>query len=137
MKKKLLLAYLCLALAACSQSTTEKSTQKSNSHLFNKDFIKQNAEIGISVKEAKNRFGKEKMSGKVEHSEVSLFDQVKKGYDYKPDLENVAFKQIKDGKVKGQLFIIFKDEKAFMFSFFYRGTGGDLGVCGQPGSNRT
>lgn len=118
MKKILGLLLTITALVGCSD---ESNSVKVNEGLT-KSFVEENAEVGLSYDEVRERFGKEELSDVVDNTETWLYDDTsKEDFDYEKTLEVVAFDEIKSGDVDAQLYINFIDEKAFMYSYFYLG----------------
>lgn len=118
MKKILGLLLTITALVGCSD---ESNSAKVNEGLT-KSFVEENAEVGLSYDEVRERFGKEELSDVVDNTETWLYDDTsKEDFDYEKTLEVVAFDEIKSGDVDAQLYINFIDEKAFMYSYFYLG----------------
>ena len=118
MKKILGLLLTITALVGCSD---ESNSAKDNERLT-KSFVEENAEVGLSYDEVRERFGEEELSDVVDNTETWLYDDTsKEDFDYEKTLEVVAFDEIKSGDVDTQLYINFIDEKAFMYSYFYLG----------------
>ena len=118
MKKILGLLLTITALVGCS----DKSNSAKDNEGLTKSFVEENAEIGLSYDEVRERFGEEEISDVVDHTETWLYDDTsKEDFDYEKTLEVVAFDEIKSGDVDAQLYINFIDEKAFMYSYFYLG----------------
>ena len=118
MKKILGLLLTITALVGCSD---ESNSAKDNERLT-KSFVEENAEVGLSYDEVRERFGEEELSDVVDNTETWLYDDTsKEDFDYEKTLEVVAFDEIKSGDVDAQLYINFIDEKAFMYSYFYLG----------------
>lgn len=118
MKKILGLLLTITALVGCSD---ESNSAKDNEGLT-KSFVEENAEVGLSYDEVRERFGEEELSDVVDNTETWLYDDTsKEDFDYEKTLEVVAFDEIKSGDVDAQLYINFIDEKAFMYSYFYLG----------------
>ena len=123
MKKFLTLLLITSALIACSDET--KST---NDHeVLTKSFVEENAEVGLTYDEVRERFGKEELADVVDYTETWLYDAtLEDDFEYEKSLEVVAFDEIKSGDVAAQLYINFFDEKAFMYSYFYLGEDGKV-----------
>ncbi|MEK3765405.1 PhoU family transcriptional regulator [Solibacillus sp. FSL K6-4121] len=117
MKKILGLLLITSLLVACSD---ENSSSKND--VLTKSFVEENAEVGLSYDEVRERFGKEELADVVDNTETWLYDATSEAnYEYEQKLEVVAFDEIKSGDVEAQLYINFFDEKAFMYSYFYLG----------------
>ncbi|WP_115993230.1 hypothetical protein [Cohnella lupini] len=91
-----------------------------------REFLKQHAVIGMTDSEISIVFGKEAFREFGDGSFVWIFDRVTNNYTYKPDLQRVAFEDIKSGKIKYQLYINELENKAFMFSYFYKGDNNEV-----------
>lgn len=120
MKKLLLYFSLIVLLVGCTDKNLSSNLDKTSP--LDKEFVESNAEIGLSKEEIKDLFGEEYISGNVDNSDVWLYDSVKKDHKYEPSLEAVAFEEIKNETVSSQLYIIFVDDKAIMYSYFYKGS---------------
>ena len=121
---KKLFGFLCLLtiLAACSNDNdaTKEIT-------ITKAYVEDNAEVGLTYDEVRERFGQEELSDVVDHTETWLYDVTSDSdYEYEKSLEVVAFEEIMSGHVDAQLYINFFDEKAFMYSYFYLGDDGKV-----------
>lgn len=103
----------------------EKNGSKSTLAIT-KEFLEINAEIGMTKQGVKGVFGKNYVSDYVDSSDIWMYDKVKNNFQYEKSLETVAFQDIKDELVHYQLFINFVDNKAFMYSYFYKGDDGKV-----------
>lgn len=103
----------------------EKDGSKSTTAIT-KGFLEVNAEIGMTKQGVKGIFGKNYVSDFVDSSDIWMYDRVKNNHAYEKSLEAVAFQDIKDELVHYQLFINFVDDKAFMYSYFYKGDDGKI-----------
>lgn len=97
-----------------------KSAEKT-SNIIDKSFVQKNAEIGLTKEKVIEIFGEDYVSDFVDNSDLLMYDSVKDDYKYEQSLETVAFTEIKSENVNSQLFINFIDEKAIMYSYFYKG----------------
>ncbi len=88
---------------------------------IDKEYIKKHAKIGLTELEITETFGNIYLKGNVDNSDVWLFDKTKEGFEYKKDINRVAHEAIKNNDVEYQLFIIVKNNKTMMFSYFYKG----------------
>lgn len=92
---------------------------------YDLDFIKNRARIGMSELEVRAMLGEDYYSQHVDNSDVWMYEDRKN--DGKPKyLNEVAFEEIKKGTLRYQLFIIWKKDKAFMYSYFYKGEDGEV-----------
>lgn len=92
-----------------------------------KEFVEDNAEIGLTYNEVRKLFGTEELADVVDNTETWLYDStLDSDYEYNQSLESVAFEEIKEGNIGYQLYINFVDEKAFMYSYFYLGEDGKV-----------
>ncbi|CAM3542708.1 PhoU family transcriptional regulator [Paenibacillus lupini] len=116
MKKLLTFCLGFVAIIVFSSCTGESAVK------LDKEFIKEKAKIGLSKSEIEQTFGKDYISGDEEGVEIWLYDSTnKEGTTTERRLDVVAHEDIIDGDVDNQLFINFQKEKAFMYSFFYKG----------------
>lgn len=118
MKKILGLLLIITALVGCSD---ESNSAKDNEGLA-KSFVEENAEIGLSYDDVRERFGEEELSEVVGNTETWLYnDTSKEDFDYEKTFGEVVFDEFKSGDVDAQLYITFTDEKASMYTYFYLG----------------
>jgi len=94
---------------------------KNGTPLITIDYLKENAKIGMTEKEIKDKFGQEVFRDFGDGSDVWIFDKTKEDYSYTPDLQRVAFDEIKSGNIQYQLYINMINKKVNMFSYFYKG----------------
>ncbi|MDM5250053.1 PhoU family transcriptional regulator [Lysinibacillus sp. G4S2] len=121
MKKLLVCLCLLLFLVACSN---EEGTNSNKELFITKEFVEENAKVGLSYDEVREVFGKEVLADVVDHTETWLYDSAKHNkLEYNPSLEVVA-DEITSGKLDYQLYINFIDKKAIMYSYFYKGENG-------------
>lgn len=114
----LLLLLITSTLVACSNESN--STKEED--FLTKSFVEENAEVGLSYNEVRERFGKEELADVVDNTETWLYDLTSEAnFEYEQKLEVVAFDEIKSGDVDAQLYINFIDKKAIMYSYFYLG----------------
>jgi hypothetical protein len=93
---------------------------------INKEFVKTNAEIGLSKSDIKKKFGVNYKSGTADGGELWLYDETIEGYEYERRLDVVAHEEIIQERIVSQLFINILNNKAFMYSFFYKGEDGKV-----------
>lgn len=110
------LSVLTMLLLSCSDG-------KSN---INKEFLKANAEIGLSISDIEETFGTDYKSGIEDGGELWLYDKTIESFEYERRLAVVAHEEIVQEKIVYQLFINIVDNKAFMYSFFYKGDDGKV-----------
>lgn len=92
-----------------------------------KEFVEENAEIGLTYGEVRKVFGTEELADVVDNTETWLYDSTQNSeYEYNKSLESVAFEELKEGDIEYQLYINFVDEKTFMYSYFYLGEDGKV-----------
>ena len=92
-----------------------------------KEFVEENAEIGLTHDEVRKMFGTGKLADVVDSTETWLYDSTRNDdFEYDQSLESVAFEEIKEGNLKYQLYINFTDKKSFMYSYFYLGKDGKV-----------
>ena len=113
MKKILIYLSFLFILVACSNENGDDTID------ITKDFVEENAEIGLTYDEVRERFGAEELSDIVDNTETWLYDSTQyNNFDYDKSLEAVSHDEIKSGNLEYQLYINM-DEKAFMYSYFY------------------
>lgn len=118
MKRILGLLLIMSTLIACS----DENNSTKGEDVLTKSFVEENAEVGLTYDEVRERFGEEELSDVVDNTETWLYDSISKdNYEYEKNLEVVAFDEIEAGDVVAQLYINFIDEKAYMYSYFYLG----------------
>ena len=117
MKNVLGMLLIASTLVACSNDTSS-----TNDDILTKSFVEENAEVGLTYDEVRERFGKEELGDVVDNTETWLYDATSEDdFEYDKTLEVVAFEEIKSGDVDAQLYINFVEEKALMYSYFYLG----------------
>ncbi|MFD0617732.1 hypothetical protein ACFQZR_09700 [Paenibacillus sp. GCM10027629] len=119
--RKLLTACLVFVVIFVFSGCTGESART-----LDKEFVKEKAEIGLSKSEVEKRFGKDYISGDADGGLLWLYDTTNEDTNYERRLDVVAHEDIIDGNVVNQLFINFQKEKAFMYSFFYKGDDGKV-----------
>jgi hypothetical protein len=124
MKKLLLYLSAVLLLAACGSNTDDSQSKQPDITL---DFVKENAEIGLTYDEVRGIFGTEELSDVVDSTETWLYDSSpKNNFEYEQSLEVINSDVILSGDLDYQLYINFMEEKAFMYSYFYKGDDGQV-----------
>lgn len=124
MKRILLCLSLMFILVGCSNENGDNSTKEIE---ITKEFLEENAEVGLTYSEIRERFGTESFADVVDNTETWLFDSAQfNDFEYDKSLEVVSFDEIKSGNLEYQLFINFFEEEAFMYSYFYLGEDGKV-----------
>ncbi len=124
MKKILVCISLLFILVACSNANDDKPTGNVE---ITKAFIEENAEVGLTYSQVRERFGTEVLAEVVDNTETWLYDSTQfKHFEYNPTLEGVAHEEIKSGALEYQLYINFSEEEAYMYSYFYLGEDGKV-----------
>jgi hypothetical protein len=122
MKKVLTCLSFLIVLVACSNANGDNSTKEVE---ITKAFVEENAEVGLTYHEVRERFGTEELADVVDSTETWLYDSTHySDFKYDKSLEAVSHEEIKSGNLEYQLYINFMDEKAFMYSYFYLGDDG-------------
>lgn len=124
MNRIILVILLIVIIAGCANSNSESNTDSLSA--IDKEYVENKAEIGLNKEEVKDIFGEEYISKNVDSSELWLYHSVKGNYEYAPSLEAVSHEEIKSDNVIYQLFINFNDDKAFRYSYFYKGDDGKV-----------
>lgn len=115
---------LLFILIACSNEDVNNSRKEI---VITKEYVEQNAKFDLTYDEVRELFGVEDVSEVVDHTETWLYDSTRHNeFDYKQSLEVVAHDEIKNADIDYQLFINFVGEKAFMYSYFYKGEDGKV-----------
>jgi signal peptidase I len=94
--------------------------------LIDKEYVKTNAKLGLTQKEITEQFGHNYQVGTDTGVDIWMYDTTKKGFTYNRSLESIAFDEIKNDNVISQLFIYFRENKTFMYSYFYKGENGEV-----------
>ncbi|MCM3387796.1 PhoU family transcriptional regulator [Ureibacillus chungkukjangi] len=124
MKRILVYLSLLFILIACSNEQEDNST---SDVYITKAFIEENAEIGLTFNEVRERFGTEVLSVFGEGMDNWLYDSAQySDFKYDRTIEVVAFDEILSGDLEYQLYINFREEKALMYSYFYLGEDGKV-----------
>ena len=120
---------LMLLLVACSDDTIveEEPLIYEERQYISKEFIEENAKVGLTTEEVQDIFGHMPVSGVADQSETWLYDS--SSYEqltYEQDLATFAADEIKQGKLAYQLYVNFVEDKAVMYSYFYKGDDGNV-----------
>ncbi len=103
---------LMLLIMGCSSSDNNSS--------IDKEYMIKTAKIGITDTEITEQYGEDYFEEYVDGVDVWLFSKTKSDFSYNPDLNRVEYDEIKKGNIEYQLFVLLKDKKAFMYSYFYK-----------------
>jgi hypothetical protein len=87
------------------------------------DYVKKHAKIGLTEEAVKDIFGERYTYQFVDNSHVWMYED-KELPGTTDDLNQVAFEELIRGDLKYQLFIIMKESKAFIYTYFYKGSNG-------------
>ena len=121
MKKILVYFSFLLVLVACSNENGDDSVK------ITTGFVEENAEVGLTYDEVREKFGVEELADIVDNTETWLYDSTQySDFEYEKNLESVSHDEIKSGNLEYQLYINFINEKAFMYSYFYLGDDGKV-----------
>lgn len=120
---------LMLLLVACSDDTIveDEPLIYEERKYISKKYIKENAEVGLTTEEVQDIFGHAPVSGVADQTETWLYDS--SSYEqltYSQNLAAFAADEIKQGKLAYQLYINFVEDKAVMYSYFYKGDDGNI-----------
>jgi len=94
---------------------------------ISKEFIEENSKVGITTEEVQDIFGHASVTGVVDQTKTWLYDS--SSYEqltYDQDLAAVATDEIKQEALTYQLYINFVEDKAVMYSYFYKGDDGNV-----------
>lgn len=117
-----------------SLAVEEKNVEEANVKV-NKDFLEENAEINLTIKEVKEIFGEPVLEGESDGTEMLIYDSIiEDGFTYIPDFKEVAMEEIKEGKLGYQLYIVFVDGKSYMYDFFQKGDDGTVWLYSVAGN---
>ena len=125
----MLVALMLSLLAACSDDNIveDEPLIYEERQYISKEFIEENAKVGITTEEVQDIFGHDPVSGVVDHTETWLYDSSSyKQLTYNQDLSTIASDEIKQGALDYQLYIKFVEDKAVMYSYFYKGDDGNI-----------
>lgn len=116
-------------LVACSDDNTveDEPLIYEERQYISKEFIEENAKVGLTTEEVQDIFGHAPVSGLANHTETWLYDS--SSYEqltYSQDLAAFAADEIKKGKLAYQLYINFVEDKAATYSYFYKGDDGNV-----------
>lgn len=125
----LIFVALMLVLVACSDDTiVEEEPLIYEEHQYiSKEFIEENAKVGLTMEEVQDIFGHAPVSGVADQTETWLYDS--SSYEqlvYSQNLAAFAADEIKQEKLAYQLYINFEEDKAVMYSYFYKGDDGNV-----------
>lgn len=131
MKNLLYLTFvaLMLVLVACSDDTIveDEPLIYEERQYITKKFFEENAKVGLTMEEVQDIFGHAPVSGVADQTETWLYDS--SSYEqlvYSQDLAAFAADEIKQEKLAYQLYINFEEDKAVMYSYFYKGDDGNI-----------
>ncbi|GLX68037.1 hypothetical protein [Paenibacillus glycanilyticus] len=116
---------LLITIQTVISGCTENNLNSENPTIT-KEFLLKNAKVGMTESEITRLFGHEAFREFGDGSFVWIFDKVKNDFIYKPDLQKVAFEDIKKGNIEYQLYINVINNKAIMFSYFYKGDNNEI-----------
>lgn len=109
----------------CTLIVCLTDTNFTNEDVLTKSFVEENAEVGLTYDQVRERFGTEELADFEDNMETWLYDATSEDdFEYDKTLKVVAFEEIKSGDVDAQLYINFFDKKAFVYSYFYLGEDG-------------
>ena len=120
---------LMLVLVACSDDTIveDEPLIYEERQYITKQFIEDNAKVGLTTEEVQDIFGHAPVSGVADQTETWLYDS--SSYEqlvYSQDLAAFAEDEIKQEKLAYQLYINFVEDKAATYSYFYKGDDGNV-----------
>ncbi|MGM9946042.1 MAG: PhoU family transcriptional regulator [Lysinibacillus sp.] len=124
-----LVVLMLSVLSACSGDNTieDEPLIYEKRQYISKEFIEENAKVGLTTDEVQDIFGHVPVSGVVDHTETWLYDSSSyKQLTYHPNLAAIASDEIKQGELDYQLYINFVEDKAVMYSYFYKGDDGNV-----------
>lgn len=103
------------ALVACSNN------KQGNENIeITKDYVSEHAKEGLSGEEVKKIFGEPQLSGVIDNTETWLYYAPTDPANYEPSLEAVNHQAILDETVDYEFYINFVEEKAYIYSYFYK-----------------
>ena len=124
-----LISLILSVLSACSDDNTieDEPLIYEKRQYISKEFIEENAKVGLTMDEVQDIFGHGPVSGVVDNTETWLYDSSSyKQLKYVQDLAAIASDEIKQGELDYQLYINFVEDKAVMYSYFYKGDDGNV-----------
>ena len=116
-------------LVACSDDTIveDEPLIYEERKYISKKFIEENAKIGITTEEAEDVFGQAPVTGVADQTETWLYDSTAyKQLTYNQNLAAFAVDEIKQEALDYQLYINFVEDKAVMYSYYYKGDDGNV-----------
>ena len=122
-------ALILSLLVACSDDTIveDEPLIYEERKYISKKFIEENAKIGITTEEAEDVFGQAPVTGVADQTETWLYDSTAyKQLTYNQNLVAFAVDEIKQEALDYQLYINFVEDKAVMYSYFYKGDDGNV-----------
>ena len=120
---------LILLLVACSDDkiVEDEPLIYEERQYISKEFVEENAKVGLTTEEVQAIFGHAPVSGVADQTETWLYDS--SSYEqlvYAQNLAAFAADEIKQEKLAYQLYINFVEDKAIMYSYFYKGDDGNV-----------
>ena len=124
-----LVALILSLLVACSDDNIveDEPLIYEERQYISKEFIEENAKVGITTEEVQDIFGHTPVTGVVNQTETWLYDS--SSYEqltYDQDLTAFAADEIKQEALAYQLYINFVEDKAVKYSYFYKGDDGNI-----------
>ena len=124
-----LVALILSLLVACSDDNIveDEPLIYEERQYISKEFIEENAKVGITTEEVQDIFGHTPVTGVVNQTETWLYDS--SSYEqltYDQDLAAFAVDEIKQEALAYQLYINFVEDKAVKYSYFYKGDDGNV-----------
>lgn len=124
-----LVTLILALLAACSDNNTvdDEPLIYEERKYISKEFMEDHAKVGITTEEVQDIFGDVALTGEVDQTETWLYDSSSyKQVVYDQSLETIASDEIKQEALAYQLYINFVEDKAVMYSYFYKGDDGNV-----------
>ena len=134
-KKLTMMLTLLLILVACSSENPTEVKEENNNNTseqaekekITREFVEENAKVGLSYDEVREVFGDEQYSGVMDNTMTFVYDSTPyKPFEYDQGGNAVAFEELKLGQLDYQLYINFWEEKAVYYQYYFKGDDGDV-----------
>lgn len=125
---KILIVFFSLTIILAGCSENNPNTEVNKSPEITKNFVEENAKIGLTKEEIKDIFGEYSLAGEgeFEGNEVWLYDSVKEGFEYEKSLQRVPFDELRNENINYQLYINYVDDEVIMYLYIYKNEAGKL-----------
>lgn len=113
--------------AKIEETTVEENNVETANIEITKEFVEENAKMGLTIDEVKEIFGEPVLEGVSDGTDMLVYDSIsEEGFTYEPTFKDVPFDEIREGKVGYQLSMVFLEGKSYMYEYFHKGEDGTV-----------